>query len=120
MKIIFAVLVLAFTVFSNAQAQCYGDAATFGCGISRGSEDRLERFGDNQNQVTPVYGDARSYYDNAFSERETLQFYRRAVRPRWQYIQNYSWSQRAFIQTMNAAATPVRLFGNIPSTRPRF
>jgi hypothetical protein len=120
MKTIVAALALAFTVISTAEAQCYGDAATFGCGVARSSEDSLERFGDNKNKVIPVYGDARSYSDSAFSERETLEFYRRAVRPRWQSMQNYSWSQRAYIDTINASGTPVRRFGNLPWAQPRF
>ena len=120
MKTIFAALALVLTIISTAQAQCYGDAAAFGCATGRVSEDSLERFGDNRSQVIPVYGDARSYADDAFSDRETREYYRRAVRSRWQYMQNYSWSQRAYINTINASGTPVRRFGNLPWAQPRF
>jgi hypothetical protein len=121
MRTIIFSLILTFATTSVANAQCYGDAAnSFGCGVSQNSEDSLQQFGGNKNQVLPVYDSRGSYHDYAFSDRETRTFYRRAVRGRWPNNMNYSWSQRTYINTMNASGNPVRTFGNLPWARPRF
>lgn len=121
MRTLIITLALLVSISSSAQAQCYGDAATaFGCGAQKSSGDTLERFGGKGNQVLPVYDNQGSYHDYAFSDRETRMFYRRAVRGRWQYNMGYPWSQRTYINTMNASGNPVRTFGNLPLTRPRF
>ncbi len=121
-KILLIATILLLNI-STASAQCYGDSAQFGCGISSSSEGTLQRFGDTGNQLVPVYGDARPYSaENLFTQQQIEGYYRQAYRPnRDQFWRSNQASTRAYIRAMDSAAIPVRKFGNIPfSNRPRF
>jgi hypothetical protein len=118
MKTIFAATALSLVCASSAFAECYGDAAqAFGCGISRGQEARLESFGDSRNEVVPDYGYSRPIRaDELFSQQDTIAAYRRLYNG-WR---GNRWSEQAFRNSMNRGSEPVRAFGNLPFTGPRF
>lgn len=123
MKKIVLLTPLILLNISTASAQCYGDSAQFGCGLPSSSEGTLQRFGDSNDQIVPVYGDARPYSaQNLFSQQQVEGYYRQAYRPpRDQWWRNNNYSTRAYIRAMNAGSTPIRRFGNVPfANRPSF
>ena len=121
MKTIVAAITTSLLCASSAFAQCYGDAAqAFGCGgISRGQEATLEAFGNSKNEVVPDYGygNARQISaDELFSQQDTINAYRRLYNG-WR---GNRWSEQAFRNSINRSSQPIRAFGNLPFSRPRF
>jgi hypothetical protein len=118
MKTIIAATALSLVCASSAFAQCYGDAAqAFGCGVSRAQEATLESFGTSKNDVVPDYGYARPVRaDDLFSHEETINAYRRLYNG-WR---GNNWSEQSFRNSMNRGSQPLRSFGNLPLSRPRF
>jgi hypothetical protein len=119
MRSLLGALSLCVVFASSAYAQCYGDAAeAFGCGISRPNEATLESFGDSRNEVLPdYYGSSRpiSVHD-LFSQQETINFYRRIYRGG----RSTTGAEQALRRSMNSQSQPIRSFGNLPFTQPRF
>jgi hypothetical protein len=118
MKTIIAAIALSLVCASSAFAQCYGDAAqAFGCGVSRAQEATLESFGNSKNNIAPDYGYARPVRaDDLFSYEESINAYRRLYNRR----RGNSWSEQSFRDSMNRGSQPLRSFGNLPLSRPRF
>jgi hypothetical protein len=68
---------------SNAEAQCFGDAAqAFGCKVqATSSSGELQHFGDSSgSRVLPDYGNQGDFSaDNLFTLQERRQMYRRII-----------------------------------------